>query len=212
MAKLTVGDVFKKWTVRLTEEGKIGLTCKKFTAAEVEQIKALKPEIIAELHRREAEKAARKAAEEAAQQEELHALQTGEKAITVRYHDGEYLSGWEVFSQAANLLEGLGLAKYVNGWGYHVPSEVVRALGESFTYPAAVEHTRPAAEAAVAKKAQAADDRRAKFDTARQTGKPVLLRRWTADCSDPEEECNLDIVCEWAMPDGSLKTERQHTW
>ena len=55
-------------------------------------------------------------------------------------------------------------------------------------------------------------EKAAKFDEAKKTGKPVLLRKWTEDCNDPREECSLDVVYEYAMPDGSTKNERQHTW
>ncbi|MED4914316.1 hypothetical protein [Parageobacillus thermoglucosidasius] len=52
----------------------------------------------------------------------------------------------------------------------------------------------------------------AKFDEAKRTGQKVEIRRWTDDCNDPKEECDLDIVIEYAMPDGSVKVERHHTW
>jgi len=52
----------------------------------------------------------------------------------------------------------------------------------------------------------------AKFDEAQKTGEPVLLRKWTEDCNDPKEECSVDIIYEYAMPDGTTKLERHHTW
>lgn len=70
---------------------------------------------------------------------------------------------------------------------------------------------RKAAEEA-AQKAAADQKRKAKFDKARKTGRPVLLEKWTEPCSDPHEECSLDIVRQYAMPDGSVKVERNHTW
>ncbi len=54
--------------------------------------------------------------------------------------------------------------------------------------------------------------REAKLAEAKRTGKPVVLRRWTEGCSDPREECNLDIHYEYAMPDGTIKHEWHHTW
>ena len=71
------------------------------------------------------------------------------------------------------------------------------------------------AEEAATKKAtlEAAEaDRAAKFAEAFETGKPVLLRKWTADCCDPREECSMDIVSEYAMPDGTTETKQFHTW
>jgi hypothetical protein len=44
------------------------------------------------------------------------------------------------------------------------------------------------------------------------TGEKILINQWSEDCNDSGEECNLDIVYEWAMPDGTVKTTRTHTW
>jgi len=85
--------------------------------------------------------------------------------------------------------------------------------------PAKEKAEKEAAEAAekkaaeeAAQKAAADQKRKAKFDEARETGRPVLLQKWSEPCSDPREECSLDIVRQYAMPDGSVKTERNHTW
>ena len=214
--KTKINEIITKWNIDLAyKNGQEGLAVRgKPTAAELAELKELKPEIMAELKRRDAERwaaeNAKKAAEEAARQEEIRAMKAGEQKITLHYHDGEYLSGYEVFGAAADLLEELGLAEYVDGWGYHVADAA--ALGEEFTYSQAVEFTRPAREAAEAQKAAAYAARQAKFDEARETGRPVLLQKWSEPCSDPREECSLDIVQQYAMPDGSVKTERNHTW
>lgn len=52
----------------------------------------------------------------------------------------------------------------------------------------------------------------AKFEEAKKTGKPVEINRWTEECSDPEEECDLDIVVEYALPDGRTEIKKFHTW
>lgn len=36
--------------------------------------------------------------------------------------------------------------------------------------------------------------------------------RWSEPCNDPREECDVDIVVEYIMPDGTFKLERFHTW
>jgi hypothetical protein len=60
---------------------------------------------------------------------------------------------------------------------------------------------------------QAAETKRAAaFAEAKRTGKPVVLAHWTADCDDPREECDLDDVTEYALPDWTTRTERHHTW
>ena len=216
--KAKIDEFITKWKIEMAvKNGQEGLRILgKPTAAEVAELKALKPEIMAELKRRAAEAQAaaeaKRAAEEAARQEEIRALKAGEKNIALHWHDGEYLSGWEAFGAAADALEELGLAKYVDGWGYHVADAAVKTLGKEFTYSQAVEYTRPAREAAEAQKAAADQERQARFDEARETGRPVLLQKWSEPCSDPREECSLDIVHQYAMPDGSVKVERNHTW
>ena len=55
-------------------------------------------------------------------------------------------------------------------------------------------------------------DRRVAFALAKATGKPVLLSRWSAECNDPREECSQDVCAEWAHPDGSTTTTRNHCW
>jgi hypothetical protein len=70
---------------------------------------------------------------------------------------------------------------------------------------------KKAAEEA-AKAQRAVEEKEAKFQEARETGEPVLLHRWNEPCNDPREECSMDIVTEYAMPDGSTKVERRHTW
>ena len=101
---------------------------------------------------------------------------------------------------------------WVSGWGCALDNGVIEALGKEFTYQQAVEYARPAIEAKEAAKAEKEAARQAKFVEARETGKPVLLRKWGSDCHDPHEECSLDINTEYAMPDGSVKHEWHHTW
>jgi hypothetical protein len=130
----------------------------------------------------------------------------------VSFYDGEYLSGYTIYGEAAKELEVLGLAHYVSGWGYHVRDEVVKTLGSSFTHAQAVEYSRPARMAKVQAAYRAKADRQAKFDEAARTGHKALLDQYTDDCNDPKEECSLDIVTVYAMPDGSTQTHRSHTW
>lgn len=69
------------------------------------------------------------------------------------------------------------------------------------------------AEAEVqAEKAKEDAIEKGKFDEARVTGKPVTLNSWMEDCNDPREECSTDVVTLYAMPDGTRKINRQHTW
>jgi hypothetical protein len=198
--------------IEITDDGKMKIAATSWAKRHWEEIKLFKSEIINAVQNWNAEQEAKKAAEEVHQAEELKALKAGEKEIVLHYHDGEYLSGYQVHGQEASLLKELGLAEWVDGWGYYVKSDVVNALGEEFTYPQAVEYSRPARDAKAAKTAQAEATRQAKFDEAKSTGEPVELERYLAPCNDPHEECDMDIVVVYAMPDGTTKTNRNHTW
>lgn len=116
---------------------------------------------------------------------ELEAIRTGATAITVHYHDGEYLSGYTCHGQAARLLAEIGAGEEVSGWGVHVSSDLVSALGESFTFQQAVEFCQPRIDAAAAKK-QAAEDR------------------------DTETESRIEARCEELIASGeTLATDNQ---
>lgn len=211
---MKINDMIAKWHITLAEkDGLKGFSIhRKATPKQIEMLKAAKPEIMAELERRAAEKEARIAKEKAELEAEKQTLLKGEKPITLEYYDGEYLGGYMVHGQAVDLLVDLGIAKWVDGWGYQVTHKAVEALGKEFTYQQAAEYARPAIEAKIAKVAEREATERARFDEARKTGKPVLLRQWPSDCHDPSEECSLDINFEYAMPDGSVKHDWHHTW
>jgi len=130
-------------------------------------VSAHKPEILAELIRREEESAAK----EAARVEEARAIRAGEIAIRPEWHDGEILSDWQVFGEAAKALEEIGAAKYISGWGYCVEGAIIKALGKEFTFPQAMEYMRPAREEKEAKKRAREEERQAKFAEARQLNK-----------------------------------------
>ena len=212
-----IEELIKKYRITLARQnGQEGIRgFGKPSRQEIAEIKNLKPEIMAELKRRRDERIARERAEaEAAErerEEERNSILSGEKKIEVRFHDGEYLTGYQVFGEAAELLKGLGLAKDVRGWGTQVPDELVKALGESFTYQQAVGFAQPAQQKAEAEKAARIEERKAKFQEAREAGKKVLLSKVTAGCDGSVTECDLDIIYEWAMPDGTVIEERIHT-
>ena len=213
----TVGGLISKFWLELAEKnGQPAIRVHTYTAsptkADVAAITAAKTEIIAELQRRDAEKAACEAAKAADDERELVGILDGSILIKPSYHDGEYLSGWQVYGQAADLLDKIGIAPYISGWGHHMPDQTIKALGPEFTYQAAVEYMRPAKEAADKEAAVKKTAIETKFAEAKETGKPVVLRRWSEDCCDPSEECSCDNHREYAMPDGSTKHEWEHTW
>lgn len=56
------------------------------------------------------------------------------------------------------------------------------------------------------------EEERKIFKLAKKSGKKQELRNWIEPCNDPNEECNFDFVCEYAMPDGTIKKERYHSF
>lgn len=85
-----------------------------------------------------------------------------------------------------------------------VPAEIVEQLAQDIVD---AKNTKTQARKAEyeAKEADA-------FQKAREAGEKVIIRKWAVPCEDEEEECSTDIVVEYAMPDGSKKTEQHHTW
>lgn len=63
-----------------------------------------------------------------------------------------------------------------------------------------------------AKRDEKEDKKAAIFAFANASGEKQILNQWSEDCNDPEESCDIDNIIEYAMPDGSVKTERHHTW
>lgn len=134
----------------------------------------------------------------------------GETMITLVYTDGEYLSGHEVFGPAAKLMEKIGLAHYVSGWGYHVENSVVEKLGKVFQYQAAVDLAAPELERKQQAELYAQAELQSRFHLAAESGKPVEIDSYMAECDEPD--CSQDYVVIYAMPDGTTKTMRNHTY
>lgn len=135
-----------------------------------------------------------------------------EQEIEVYYRDGEYLSGHTLHGDDAKFLESIGLAKYVDGWGYLVSEKTVNSLGQKFTRHAARELAQPVLEAKRQHKNAEDAIRASVFSEAKRSNRPAILDQYTAECNDPREECSLDNVTVYAMPDGSTKITRSHTW
>lgn len=47
---------------------------------------------------------------------------------------------------------------------------------------------------------------------ARETGAPQVLYRVFAECNDPEEQCDLDVITTYIDGEGNTEVHRQHTW
>lgn len=50
------------------------------------------------------------------------------------------------------------------------------------------------------------------FQKAKDTGEKQILETYSVECSDPDEECDVDIVTVYAMPDGTTTRTQNHTW
>lgn len=50
------------------------------------------------------------------------------------------------------------------------------------------------------------------FELAKETGERQVISSWNEPCNEPKEECNMDICYNYAMPDGTTKIIRNHTW
>ena len=141
-----------------------------------------------------------------------------ESVIQVLYCEGEYYSGYTVScnDDAKSSLKNLGVIKYLNGWGTTIDAFYVERLGKEFTIGDVKKLVIPILEEKFNKERERkmleAKTRRDKFSEAKRTGKPVVIKQWSEECNDPNEECDIDNVYVYAMPDGSTKKERHHTW
>lgn len=77
-------------------------------------------------------------------------------------------------------------------------------LGEDGDFYA--EYLKAALESKQQEKVQAA------LEEAKRTGKQVVIQQTYTDCDGSVEECSTDIVTEYAMPDGTIKVTRTHTF
>jgi len=192
---MKINEMIHKWRIELAE--KDGQPMIKMhgraTKKQETMIKAAKPEIVAELQRRAAEKAAWEAEEKAREEVEKQDILAGKKNIQLLYHDGEYLSGWEVVGQSVELMKEIGLCKYVSGWGYYVEPDTIATLGKEFTYQQACEYAQPALDARneeLRKKAEARATREA--ERARMTVK--ILKQGRTMGEEPDSYAEVEVT------------------
>jgi membrane-associated HD superfamily phosphohydrolase len=217
---MTIQEMIKKYRIRkAVRNGVLGILIPntvKLNSKTVAMLKENKPAILAELERTEEEERQARERELEEKRQAKQRIIDGTDKIELFYSEGEYLSGYMPKGEASGPLEKLGVAHYVSGWGVLVDRKLVEALGTEFSYQQVLDYLDPVQEETEKKQAEATKKKEAekaeKFQQAKETGEPVEIHRYTADCNDPSEECNLDIVTIYAMPDGSTKTVRNHTW
>lgn len=140
----------------------------------------------------------------------------GLKHFELSYKDGEYLSGYTLYGETAEMLKEFGLAKDVLNWGVLVDDRVIKELGKEFTYNQLVEFVNKLNK----EKEQREQEQRIKeqeifeekLQQAKLTGEPVELSTISVPCNDPEEECDMDLIIKYVNPAGDIITKRIHTW
>lgn len=140
----------------------------------------------------------------------------GYKNFELSFTDGEYLSGYTIYGEAAEMLIELGLAKSVTNWGTLVDDRLVKALGKSFTYEQLMSYVSKINEVKEAKEQEQRIKEQETFEEklqqAKLTGEPVELSTIAVPCNDRNEECTTDLIIKYVNPAGDIITRRIHTW
>lgn len=50
------------------------------------------------------------------------------------------------------------------------------------------------------------------IELAKKTGEKQVLKRWSTECNNKNEECDIDIITVWIDAEGNKETIRTHTW
>lgn len=50
------------------------------------------------------------------------------------------------------------------------------------------------------------------IEQAKASGEKIEWYRYTVECDDPNEDCDLDTVVAYVYPDGTIKEEKYHNW
>lgn len=156
------------------------------------------------------------------QLKELEKMNEREKYIKgfqnfeLSFTDGEYLSGYTIYGEAAEILKEFGLAKSVANWGTLVDDRLVKELGKSFTYNDLIKYANKINEAKEAKEQEQKEQEEREFEEklaeAKATGQPVELSTIAVPCNGPNEECTTDLIIKYVNPAGDIITRRIHTW
>ena len=217
-----IEELIKKYGIKLQPDGRLLLSAiSKKNMSKIEQeklvalISPLKPEIVkyltAEKENEKRRVAEKHLTEQIERDKERKAFINNEKSISPDWDDGEYFQGFVVYGEEARLLKEIGMAEKI-GYRTIVPDDVIRALGKNFTYTQAVEYMKPINEQKQIIKQKQENDISEKYARAKTTGSKVLLSQHSRMCQDRTEECSLDMVYVWAMPDGTTKKEIVHTY
>lgn len=199
----------KKFRVTIVEGNNLKAHIKGATPQEIKELKELKQDILNFIIAVEEEEKQKELKEKKAFLERKSEYLAGKK-VELRYHDGEYLSGYQAVDPAAEevLLE-LGLAERVNYWGVLVKDNFA-------DNPVITDKEKEAKQEKEEKKEKEKEMQEQKIAAAQETAKvlghKVEIYRMTADCDGSVAECSTDIVIGYIDGRGNRTTERIHTY
>ena len=200
---MKVTELIEKYKMRYVI--KDGVECfgykGKLSKEQVEELKTAKPEIMKELKKIEQEKTAKIEEKKRQHELEIENFKKENKIIKTYQRDGEYdssIHGIDAISE--EILQSLNIPNIYR---------MVEALGTEFTYQQVIEYMNPINEV----KKEVREEKIANiFETAKLKNEKQLLNSYSEPCNDKNEDCDIDNVCEWAMPNGATTVTRQHTW
>lgn len=186
---MTITEMIKKFGITLAmQNGEEALripSYKKPTSKQLSEIKAAKPEIIAELKKREEEeRIEREAKEKATVTFLVVGWESHEVSVDTRY---------DIDEQLRKIAE-----YYSNDMTFESAKEA---------YERAIEKK----EEKVENEAKAENEKEAVFAKAKATGEKQVLRKYMDECDGTACECSYDSITIYAMPDGSITEKRVHT-
>jgi hypothetical protein len=236
-----IQEAIKKYSISLAvQDGQEGLKLAPPKSAKImDEIKVAKPEIIAELKRQQEDRKAANAIREAKWAEQRAAQDAIDAPLLAAMQDrandlraqipADHI---EVVADKTGDMDGAPIMQYtangeivswqdinVVGWASAIrpgamgsfASVQICSIGKDKLEQIKADKIVAANKKADEEKTET-DRVDAIFVTAKETGVKQQIRHYMADCNDPQEECSTDVVTVYAMPDGTTKSERQHTW
>lgn len=191
---MTMQDMIKKYNLQVVLKDGVDMIRvsqgTKIDPAGIAYIKDHRVEIIALL---KAEKAAREQEER-----ELRAA-----TVTFRAY------GWESHEVSVDTREDLD-AQFARLADYYANDLTYDSIKADYAKHVQATQEKAAKKAAREKAAQEKEEEALRQAAA--TGEKQVIRQWMEDCNDYREECSMDSVVLWAMPDGTTIKTRRHTW
>lgn len=136
----------------------------------------------------------------------------GNRAYRAQYRADKLVELKEVTETMRAYFDNENYVSYgFDGMAWEVTENEEKAITEESEKQAETNRIEREKQAEIKKEGKEAE-RKTIFDKARITGEKQVLNHWTDECNDPNEDCSLDIIYQYAMPDGSITEVRSHTW